>query len=98
MRAYIQEEYIEKNYHLRERVPIDIITEDYLNWLESKKLKRVKPYGFGKVFVEKLQKMTAIRYELGKVRVSIEQLEGLPQIARKYKSTNPRNAIIKLDA
>ena len=98
VRAYIQEEYIEKNYHLRERVPIDIITEDYLNWLESKKLKRVKPYGFGKVFVEKLQKMTGIRYELGKVRVSIEQLEGLPQIARKYKSTNPRNAIIKLDA
>ena len=97
VRAYIQEEYIEKNYHLRERVPIDIITEDYLNWLESKKLKRVKPYGFGKVFVEKLQKMTGIRYELGKVRVSIEQLEGLPPIARKYKSTSVRNAIINLD-
>ena len=97
VRAYIQEEYIEKNYHLRERVPIDIITEDYLNWLESKKLKRVKPYGFGKAFVEKLQKMTGIRYELGKVRVSIEQLEGLPQIARKYKSTSVRNAIINLD-
>lgn len=97
VRAYIQEEYIENDYHLRKYVPIDIIKEDYLNWLESKKLKRGTLYGFGKAFVEKLKKMTGIRYKLDKVRVSIEQLEGLPQIARKYKSTSVRNAIINLD-
>ena len=97
VRAYIQEEYIENNYHLRKHVPIDIIKEDYLNWLESKKLKRDLPYRFGKTFVEKLKKMTSIRYELKKVRVSIEQLEGLPPIARKHKSTNARNAIVNLD-
>ena len=97
VRAYIQEEYVENNYHLRKYVPIDIIKEDYLNWLESKKLKRGTLYGFGKAFVEKLKKMTGIRYQLGKVRVSIEQLDGLPQIARKRKSTEVRNAIINLD-
>ena len=97
VRAYIQEEYVENNYHLRKYIPIDIIKEDYLNWLESKKLKRGTLYGFGKDFVEKLKKMTGIRYQLGKVRVSIEQLDGLPQIARKRKSTEVRNAIINLD-
>ena len=97
VRAYIQEEYVENNYHLRKYVPIDIIKEDYLNWLESKKLKRGTLYGFGKAFVEKLKKMTGIRYKLDKVRVSIEQLDGLPQIARQRKSTEVRNAIVNLD-
>lgn len=97
MRAYIEDVYIENNYHLLERIPIDFITEDYLDWLESKKLKRLKPYGFGKAFVEKLKKMTSINYKLEKVRVSIEQLNSLPEKARKHKSTGVRNAIIKLD-
>ena len=88
---------IENDYHLLERIPIDFITEDYLDWLESKKLKRLKPYGFGKAFVEKLKKMTSINYKLEKVRVSIEQLNSLPERARKHKSTGVRNAIIKLD-
>lgn len=97
VRAYIEDVYIENDYHLLERIPIDFITEDYLDWLESKKLKRVKPYGFGKAFVEKLKKMTSINYKLEKVRVSIDQLNSLPEKARKHKSTGVRNAIIKLD-
>ena len=97
VRAYIEDVYIENDYHLLERIPIDFITEDYLDWLESKKLKRLKPYGFGKAFVEKLKKMTSINYKLEKVRVSIEQLNSLPERARKHKSTGVRNAIIKLD-
>lgn len=97
MRAYIEDVYTENKYHLLERVPIDFIKEDYLDWLESKKLKRVQPYGFGKAFVEKLKKMTEIRYKLDKVRVSIDQLNSLPEQARKHKSTGARNAIIKLD-
>lgn len=97
VRAYIEDVYIENDYHLLERIPIDFITEDYLDWLESKKLKRLKPYGFGKAFVEKLKKMTSINYKLEKVRVSIEQLNSLPEKARKHKSTGVRNAIIKLD-
>ena len=97
MRAYIEDVYTENKYHLLERVPIDFIKEDYLDWLESKKLKRVQPYGFGKAFVEKLKKMTGISYKLEKVRVSIDQLNSLPEQARKHKSTGARNAIIKLD-
>lgn len=97
VRAYIEDVYIENGYHLLERIPIDFITEDYLDWLESKKLKRLKPYGFGKAFVEKLKKMTSINYKLEKVRVSIEQLNSLPERARKHKSTGVRNAIVNLD-
>lgn len=97
VRAYIEDVYIENGYHLLERIPIDFITEDYLDWLESKKLKRLKPYGFGKAFVERLKKMTSINYKLEKVRVSIDQLNSLPEKARKHKSTGVRNAIVKLD-
>lgn len=93
--AYVQDVYIENEYHTIARVPLVFIKEDIKTYFEREGIKQHLPYGLGRDIVFKLNKLTNNKYETKRARIKLDDLERLPQWATSIVDTTKVQHIVE---
>lgn len=95
IQAYVQDVYIENEYHTIARVPLVFIKEDIKTYFEREGIKQHLPYGLGRDTVNKLNKLTNNRYKIQRSKIRIDDLDKLPSWAKKIVNTKNAHQIIE---
>lgn len=93
--AYVQDVYIENEYHTIAKVPLVFIKEDIKTYFEREGIKQHLPYGLGRDIVFKLNKLTNNKYETKRARIKLDDLERLPQWATSIVDTTKVQHILE---
>lgn len=95
IQAYVQDVYIENEYHTIIRVPLVFIKEDIKTYFEKEGIKQHLPYGLGRDISNKLNKLTNNKYKIKKAKIRIDDLDKLPQWAKSIVNTKNAHQIIE---
>ena len=95
IQAYIEDVYIQNDYHTIPRVSLVFIKEDIKTYFEREGIKQHLPYGLGRDIVIKLTKLTNDRYKVKRAKLRIDDLDKLPQWAKKMINTKTVQHIVE---
>ena len=95
IQAYVQDVYIENEYHTIARVPLVFIKEDIKTYFEREGIKQHLPYGLGRDISNKLNKLTNNKYKIKRARIKIDDLEKLPNGTYSYVDTTKVQHIVE---
>lgn len=95
IQAYIEDVYIQNDYHTIPRVSLVFIKEDIKTYFEREGIKQHLPYGLGRDIVIKLTKLTNNRYKVKRAKLRRDDLDKLPQWAKKMINTKTVQHIVE---
>ena len=95
IQAYIEDVYIQNDYHTIPRVSLVFIKEDIKTYFEREGIKQHLPYGLGRDIVIKLSKLTNNRYKVKRAKLRRDDLDKLPQWAKKMINTKTVQHIVE---
>ena len=95
IQAYIEDVYIQNDYHTIPRVSLAFIKEDIKTYFEREGIKQHLPYGLGRDIVIKLTKLTNNRYKVKRAKLRRDDLDKLPPWAKKMINTKTVQHIVE---
>ena len=95
IQAYIEDVYIQNDYHTIPRVSLVFIKEDIKTYFEREGIKQHLPYGVGRDISNKLNKLTNNKYKIKRAKIRRDDLDKLPQWAKKMINTKTVQHIVE---
>lgn len=95
IQAYIEDVYIQNDYHTIPRVSLVFIKEDIKTYFEREGIKQHLPYGVGRDISNKLTKLTNNKYKIKRAKIRRDDLDKLPQWAKKMINTKTVQHIVE---